>query len=121
VKLRAFRAIRGKKKFILIQPKNLHVGGIALFPFIFIKSSLDSERKKVLINHERIHLRQQLEMLLIPFYIIYIFNYLINLIKYKKHSVAYRNIIFEIEAFKHERDLNYLNNRKAWNEFNVKI
>ena len=108
---------------MIIQMRKLHVGALALFPFIFIKSTLDENRKKILINHERIHLRQQLEMLILPFYIIYLVNYLINLIRFKNHDLAYRNIIFEKEAFKHERDLEYLKHRKtwAWNEFRMNI
>ncbi len=63
-----------------------------------------------MINHEKIHLRQQLELLVFPFYILYFFNYLINLFKYKNHDRAYRNIIFEREAYDHETNLDYLKN-----------
>jgi len=42
--------------------------GLALFPFIFIKR--DSLRKdKVFVNHERIHLQQQKELLILLFFI----------------------------------------------------
>lgn len=61
-----------------------------------------------IINHEKIHLRQQLELLILPFYILYLISYLINFIKYKKHHLAYRNIIFEKEAYDYESDLSYL-------------
>lgn len=80
---------------------------MAIFPFILLKSkSLKADKE--IINHEKIHLRQQLELLIIPFYVCYIINYLFNLIIYKKHHVAYRKIIFEQEAYRHESDLNYL-------------
>jgi hypothetical protein len=44
--------------------KKLKINGIALFPFIFIRKPEDKENN-ILINHEKIHLRQQLEMLII--------------------------------------------------------
>jgi hypothetical protein len=91
----------------------MHVQGMAIFPFIFVKYR-GAKQDVVLINHEKIHLRQQLEMLILPFYICYIGNYLWNLILYKKHYEAYSNICFEREAYEYERDLDYLKKRKIW-------
>ncbi len=68
----------------------------------------------VLINHERIHLRQQLEMGLILFYIWYFAEYLIRLVQYKKHYLAYLHISFEREAYQNEADLDYLKKRTFW-------
>jgi hypothetical protein len=65
----------------------------------------------VLINHEKIHLRQQLELLIIPFFVIYIFEFLIRLVQYRNWALAYRNISFEREAYRNEKDLNYLKSR----------
>lgn len=84
---------------------------IALFPFIFLKTT-ELKNSKTLINHERIHLRQQLELLIIPFYILYIFEYIIRRFQYKNHNLAYRNISFEREAYGNEQKLSYLQNRK---------
>ncbi len=103
---------------MIVSIKGLWVGGITLFPFIFISTKLSEARKSVLINHERIHIRQQIELLVIPFYIIYLFNYLINLIKYKGHKLAYRNIIFEKEAFLNEGNPYYLKKRRFWSFVN---
>ena len=89
--------------------KKLPAAGMAIFPFILLKSASFKSDIEI-INHEKIHLRQQLELLIFPFYIIYLLNYLINLIQYKKHDLAYRNIVFEKEAYDHEADLNYLKN-----------
>ncbi len=98
-----------------IEIKSLHVRGMALFPIIFVKYK-DLSNNKILINHERIHFRQQLELLIIPFYLLYLINYLINRIKYKSHDKAYMNICFEREAYSMEKDLNYLTKRNflAW-------
>lgn len=71
---------------------------------------------RVLMNHERIHTSQLLEMLVIPFYIWYLVEWLILLFRYRDRKQAYRNICFEREAYVHEKDLDYLSHRKpyAW-------
>lgn len=84
--------------------------GMAVFPFILIKYYKD-QVNVVFLNHEKIHLRQQLEMLVIPFFIWYVLEYIIRLIQYKSTDLAYRNISFEREAYAKETDLKYLNNR----------
>lgn len=106
---------------ILIKTKKIKLGGIALFPFIILNARLSDERQKVLINHERIHIRQQIELLVLPFYILYSINYLINRVKYGSHDKAYRNIIFEREAFAQESNPNYLSNRKMWMFLNYRM
>lgn len=58
-----------------------------------------------LINHERIHLRQQLEMLVIPFYIWYLVEF---------YTKGYYNISFEREAYRNEHDPTYLRRRKPF-------
>lgn len=68
-----------------------------------------------LINHERIHLRQQAELLVIPFYLWYITEYLILLALYKDKKQAYRGISFEREAYANDGNLNYLTHRPFWN------
>jgi len=87
--------------------KKLPAAGMAIFPFILLKSASFKSDPEI-INHEKIHLRQQLELLVFPFYIAYLLNYLVNLLHYKKHELAYRNIVFEKEAYDYEADLNYL-------------
>ena len=87
--------------------------GLAVFPFVFLKNSrlkLDT----TLINHEKIHLRQQLELLFVFFYSVYVLEFIIRLIQYKNWKQAYRNISFEREAYKNEKDLNYLKSRSFW-------
>jgi hypothetical protein len=91
--------------------------GITIFPFMFLKTKA-LKGNVVLVNHERIHLRQQLELLVIPFYIIYTFEFIIRLIKHKNWHLAYRNISFEREAYTNEKDLDYLKSRPFWNFIN---
>ncbi|PWB26834.1 hypothetical protein [Flavobacterium sp. HTF] len=84
--------------------------GMAVFPFVLMKYDFD-KKNMVFVNHEKIHLRQQSELLIIPFFIWYFLEYLIRLIQYKNTALAYRNISFEREAYAKETDMNYLKNR----------
>lgn len=76
---------------------------IAFWPFIFVKDK--KYINDVLINHERIHLRQQLELGVIPFYIWYLIAY---------YRVGYWNVSFEKEAYANEKDLTYLKKRSIF-------
>ncbi len=71
-------------------------------------------QNRYLINHEKIHLRQQIELLIIPFYIIYGLEFLVRLFQYRSWKSAYLNISFEREAYINEKDLNYLKSRPFW-------
>ncbi|WP_435356622.1 hypothetical protein [Emticicia sp. SJ17W-69] len=87
------------------------IQGITLFPFIIVKPKMPS---MVLLNHERIHIRQQLELLIIPFYIWYLSEWLYHFSKCRHTWIAYRRISFEREAYDNETDFTYLKNRKIW-------
>ncbi len=93
--------------------KNTKINGITLYPFIFIRDPEDKQNN-VLINHEKIHLKQQSELLIIFFYIAYILEYYYHLIKLKNGHQAYLAISFEREAYAQEHDLQYLRKRKLW-------
>jgi hypothetical protein len=97
--------------------KNTKITGITLFPFIFLKNTEDKINKTI-INHEKIHLRQQIELLVIFFYIWYILEYCFWCIKLKNRFLAYKNISFERESYAKEEDLDYLKTRKFWNFLN---
>ena len=85
--------------------------GLTVFPFVFIKYAFDSENK-VLLNHEKIHIRQQLELLVLPFFLWYFIEYAVRLLQYKNTSLAYRNISFEREAYANEINLDYVETRR---------
>lgn len=91
--------------------------GITIFPFVILKHSR-LKKDVVLMNHERIHLRQQLELLVLPFFIFYSFEFLIRLFQYKSWHLAYKQISFEREAYTKEKDLNYLKSRSFWSFIN---
>lgn len=86
--------------------------GLTLYPFILLKNK-KLKFDATLLNHERIHLRQQLELLILPFYLCYGLEFIARFIHYKNWSVAYRNISFEKEAYEKEKDLDYLKTR-SW-------
>lgn len=79
--------------------------GMAFFPFIIINENIIHDGMDELINHERIHLRQQLELLILPFYIWYLIAY------YRK---GYMNVSFEKEAYANDKNLDYLKTRKPF-------
>ena len=84
--------------------------GMAVFPFVVLKYDFDKSNQ-VFVNHERIHLKQQIELLIIPFFVWYFLEYLFRLVQYKNKDLAYRNISFEREAYAKETDLDYLKKR----------
>lgn len=95
----------------------MSIGGITLWPFVILREKYNSSdwwrsRTKKTINHESIHIKQQQELLVIPFYILYILEWFIKLFFYGKQS--YYNISFEREAYSNEYDKNYLKNRKNY-------
>ncbi|RKR15362.1 hypothetical protein CLV91_1447 [Maribacter vaceletii] len=85
--------------------------GLSLWPFIILKDTTLKE-DIVLINHEKIHLKQQQELLILPFYIWYITEWLLRSVFYLNTYKAYQNISFEREAYYNENNLDYLNQRK---------
>ena len=86
---------------------------ITIFPFIFLRSK-DLTANWRLVNHERIHLKQQVELLILPFYLLYALEFIVRLMQYKKWSLAYRHISFEREAYDNESDKCYLKSRFFW-------
>jgi|SRR6218665_51859 len=90
--------------------------GMTVFPFVILRDRKDAALL-VLMNHERIHIRQQIELLVLPFFVWYGIEYLIRLLQYRNRDLAYRNISFEREAYRKETDANYLKKRKLWGFF----
>lgn len=87
--------------------------GISLWPFVVLRNRKDLD-DPVFLNHERIHLKQQLELLVLPFYILYLTEFVIRYVLYKNAYKAYYNISFEREAYRNEFDLHYCKRRNFW-------
>lgn len=90
-----------------------NIAGITIWPFVFIKRGYDTP---ITINHESIHIKQQQELLVIPFYILYFAFYFINLFS---KSNAYYSIPFERESYENEKNVNYLKERRpySWTKY----
>jgi hypothetical protein len=87
---------------------------IALWPFIFVRDKKHLEDAP-LMRHERIHLRQQVELLVVFFYLWYGLEYLVHRVRGKSPRDAYRTISFEREAYAMEVYPEYLDQRPFWN------
>lgn len=81
---------------------------MAVWPFIFVKEEVSDK----VINHERIHGRQQVEMLFALFYLWYGIEWLLRSVF--STGIAYRNISLEREAYLNQRNAEYLKHRKFW-------
>lgn len=90
---------------------------MAIYPFLVLKTN-SQKQNKLLVNHEKIHLRQQLELLIFPFYVWYILEFLFRLINYRNWVLAYKNISFEREAYHNQSDFGYLSKRPFWTFIN---
>lgn len=67
------------------------------------------------INHEAIHTAQMRETLYVVFYLWYAAEWLVRFIgNGLKAHLAYRNVVFEREAYANQQDAGYMDKRKAW-------
>ena len=57
----------------------INIGAITLWPFVITREPMDQITK----NHERIHLKQQEELLIFGFYALYVYYWLKGMKKYK--------------------------------------
>lgn len=92
---------------------------VTLWPFIFIKKGLQDEKR--ILNHEKIHIAQYQELLVIFFLILYVWDFLHGCIKYRDTRTAYYQIRFEQEAREWDDDSRYLERRGrfAWLDYSV--
>jgi hypothetical protein len=97
--------------FKYLLPSN--ISAITLWPFIIFKLKSNAT-DDILLNHEKIHLKQQIELGVIPFYLIYLLEYLFGLIKHRSHDKAYRSISFEQEAYQNDSNLGYIKTRRFY-------
>lgn len=87
---------------------------LTIYPFVILRDVKDAE-DSVLINHEKIHLRQQVELLWVFFFVWYGLEFLVHWMRLRNKYAAYRAISFEQEAYENEKDLYYLKQRYFWN------
>ncbi|MCL9769117.1 hypothetical protein NAT47_01675 [Flavobacterium sp. HXWNR69] len=104
--------------FKYLVPKGFR--GLTLFPFVFLLNKKD-KTNAVLLNHERIHIKQQLELLVVFFFVWYGLEFVFRLIQFRDKAKAYQNISFEREAYQFEQDLDYVNKRNLFSFFSFVI
>ncbi len=88
----------------------------AFFPFVFVRS--EEYATPVLVNHERIHFRQQLELLCIGFWLLSLYETIYAKFALKlnaKERYLYRAA--EQEAYCNQENLQYLKQRKFFSVF----
>ena len=91
----------------------IDIWAITIWPFIICRGEMNEQT----LNHEKIHIKQQAELLLIGFYLLYAGFWLYNrLWRRMSNQEAYMNIPFENEAYSNDSNLEYLEERKwfAW-------
>lgn len=114
---------------------------ITLWPFIFVRREAWTRFTAAVRRHERIHCRQQVELLLVGavlsvvlalggsgwwsllalplFFWLYALEWLVGLLTLRDLDRAYRAISFEQEAYDNELDPDYLSRRRpfAWLQY----
>lgn len=90
-----------KTKWFPFKPYN----AITIWPFVFYRYLTPNTK-----GHEAIHGRQQLELLIIPFYLAYFLEWVFRGFKYD-------SISFEVEAYKYQSNVNYLKQRPWYNQW----
>lgn len=86
---------------------------ITIFPFVIVRSK-DALLDPHLLSHERIHIHQQRELLVVFFYVWYVLEFLGRWMVLRDRTEAYRAISFEREAYANENDPHYLKRRSLY-------
>lgn len=109
--------ITSYKLFKLIHFHNPGLGermkATTIGPLVIFKNE-EASKDEVLVNHERVHIRQQLELLFILQWILYLAFYIIARFQGKSQYIAYRSNPFEREAYANQGNLKYLSSRKLF-------
>jgi len=98
-------------RFTRLMSVFIDVSAITIFPFIISKQPMNGKT----LNHEKIHIHQQRELLILPFYFLYAFYFLFGMLKYRDTKMAYYRNPFEQEAYSNQGDPIYLKTRSPYN------
>jgi hypothetical protein len=91
------------------------VQAITLFPFIFFRGKMND----VTLTHEKIHIMQFIELWVIGYPFVYMFDFVCSFLRLWNIQKAYLRIRMEQEAYTNQNDFEYPNKRKkfAWCNF----
>ncbi|GAA4781304.1 hypothetical protein GCM10023231_05950 [Olivibacter ginsenosidimutans] len=107
------------KHIYYILPITSSIQAVALWPIILANKSWKACGVPThILRHEKIHHQQQLEMLVLPFYIWYSIEWLVRWLIYRDRKKAYREISLEKEAYANDGNPGYLQERKYWSFLN---
>jgi len=93
----------------------IDIYAITIWPFVFIRD----DGNELPLNHESIHIKQQQELFVLPFYLLYFWEWLRGRMKGLDGPEAYMKISFEKEAYSNELNPDYLSTRPkmAWKNY----
>ena len=88
---------------------------INLFGVVFARKEY-KPLNAITLNHEAIHTAQLRELGYLPFYLLYVAEWIFHFVCLRDGMKAYHAISFEREAYSHQTDLTYLDRRTpyAW-------
>lgn len=88
---------------------------INLFGVLFIREGCSMSECD--LNHEAIHTAQMRELLYLPFYLLYLMEWLWHLLRLRDSKAAYFEISHEREAYANQTNPDYLKTRKPYNQW----
>lgn len=88
----------------------INIGAITLGFIVFSRGEMNERLRQ----HETIHFQQFLETLFIGFLLLYVYDYIMNYIRFRNGALAYFNIRAEKEAYQHDETPDYLETRRRW-------
>jgi hypothetical protein len=88
----------------------IEIGALSFGPFVWSRGELTGRLK----THETIHYQQQLELLFVFQWILYVLFWLYGVIKYQSGKKAYYENPFEKEAYAHDNSDTYLGSRRRY-------
>jgi len=91
-----------------------HFRAMCIWPVLFVRPSDQLADHPATLNHEKIHARQQLEMLWLFFFLWYGLEFLVRYLQLHDRLEAYRALSHEKEAHANDENPGYLKQRKVW-------
>ena len=90
----------------------IDIWAISFGLWVWCRGELSEETRR----HETIHYQQQIELLFIGQWLLYGIFWLAGLVRFRDGKKAYYRNPFEVEAYTHDKDEDYLLSRKrfAW-------
>jgi hypothetical protein len=88
----------------------IEIFALSFGPFVFCRDELPDQTR----THETIHYHQQLELLFVFQWLLYVVFWVVGLVRHRSGSISYYENPFEIEAYNNDHDANYLEKRSLW-------